>query len=215
MNERSNILLTGTLLGALVVVPIFCVAAFAPRASALSESERIGMEFRAGYSYQMLEEIGSGPGYGVRVLFVSPYRLSGYVGGQIYTSYGEPLGEVHEPGWSLVDASSTIYIMPAVIGATYVVRTNQTNLYVGGGAAWVNIHERIKARFVSGDWVMTEWINSSASGFGAHMSLGIRYLRSPQFSGFLELEGLTSWVDYGRREKMNPRSVTLFVGIRF
>lgn len=215
MIERPKVSRRGTLLGALVILTTFCVALFAPDAFALSESERVGMEFRVGYSYQMLEDIGSGPGYGVRVLFVSPHGLSGYIGGQIYTSHGEPLGEVREPGWSLIDAESTIYIMPAVIGATYVVHANRTNFYVGGGPAWVNIHERTKARFVSGDWVMTEWINNSASGFGVHLSLGIRYLYSPRLSAFLEIEGLTSWIDYGRREKINPRSVSLFTGIRF
>ena len=215
MIEGSNILARGTLLGAFVVLLLFCMSVLAPRASALSESERIGMEFRVGYSYQTLEDVGSGPGYGVRVLFVSPHKFSGYIGGQIYTSHGEPLGEVHEPGWSLIDAESTVYIMPAVIGATYVVHSNRKNLYFGGGPAWVTIHERTKARFVSGDWVMTEWINNGASGLGVHISLGARYLFSSRFSAFLEIEGLTSWIDYGRQKKMNPRSVTLFTGIRF
>lgn len=199
-----------------VAIPfLLCGAVLLPDALALTESERVGMEFRVGYSYQMSEGIGSGPGYGVRILFISPYRFAGYVGGEIYTSHGSPLGEVRLRGWSLMSAESTIYIMPAVIGGTYVARLEKTNVYFGGGASWVTLHERTKARYRSGGYILTEWTNNGASGPGVHGSIGVRYLFSPQFSAFAEIEGQASWIDYGGPVKVKPRSLTLFTGIRF
>lgn len=182
---------------------------------ALSEQERVGMEVRAGYSHQMLDEIGSGPSYGIRVLFVTRYRFCGYIGGEIHTSRGDPLKGVLLPGWSLRSAESTFYIMPANIGATYTVYSNRVNGYVGGGPSWVTLHERTKATYTSGDYILTEWTNAGGSGPGIHISLGMRYLFNPQFSLFAEVEGLASWIDYVRTEKVRTRSAAFFVGLRF
>ncbi|MFQ5906140.1 MAG: hypothetical protein ACE5JA_06160 [bacterium] len=198
-----------------MVLFLLCSPVVSPDAFALTESERVGMEFRIGYSRQMWRGIGSGPGYGVRILFISPHRFAGYVGGEIYTSHGSPLREVRLPGWSLISAVSTVYVMPAVIGGTYVVRSERTNMYFGGGASWVTLHERTKARYRSGEYVLTDWTNDGASGPGLHASVGMMYLFAPQFSAFAEIEGQASWIAYGSAEKVDPRSVALFAGIRF
>jgi hypothetical protein len=181
----------------------------------LAEQERVGMEFRLGYSREMQEDLASGPGYGVRILFVTPFRMSGYLGGEIHVSKGDPLKGVLLPGWSLRSATSTIYIMPASIGATYVVYARRVNGYVGGGVSWFTLHERTRATYTSGDYVLTEWTNAGGSGPGVHLSLGARYLFNPQFSMFAEVEGLASWIDYVGSEKVRTRSLALFTGLRF
>jgi hypothetical protein len=181
----------------------------------LKESERVGMEFRAGYSHQMLEDIGSGPAYGARIIFVTPFGVTGYVGGEVHTSEGEPLRVPVLPTWSLTSAKSTIYLMPAHIGATYAIAWERANAYAGGGFSWVTLHERTEATYVSGDYILTEWTNAGGSGPGIHLSVGTRYLVNPDFSLFAEVEGLASWIDYVRPEKVRTRSLALFVGVRF
>jgi hypothetical protein len=197
----------------LVLALAFCVG-LAANAMAIEESERVGMEFRAGYSYQAQKDIGSGPCYGLRILFITPTRLAGYVGGEIYGSHGKPLGEVFSPGWSLLKAESSIFIMPATIGVTYTLSSKKTNAYLGGGPAWVTLHERTKATYVSDDYVLTEWTNNGGSGPGIQLSAGMRYMFNPDFSAFSEVEGFSSWIDYGEKE-IASRSIALFVGIRF
>ena len=185
-------------------------------ARADTEQERVGMEFRVGYAHEMLEEIGSGPGYGIRILFVTPYRICGYVGGEIHSSRGDPIRGVLLPGWSLRSATSTIYVMPASMGATYTAYSGKVNAYVGAGASWVTLHERTKATYTSEDYTLIEWTNAGGSGPGVHLALGARYLSTPQFAVFGEVEGLASWIDYViRAEKVRTRSVALFVGLRF
>jgi hypothetical protein len=185
------------------------------RAHAVAERERVGMEVRVGYSHEVLEEIGSGPAYGVRILFVTPYRVSGYIGGEIHSSRGNPLRSVLLPGWTFRSATSTIYVMPASMGATYVVYSGRVNGYVGGGASWVTLHERTKAIYTSGNYTLTEWTNAAGSGPGIHLSVGGRYLFNPEFILFGEVEGLASWIDYVRTSKVRTRSIALSVGLRF
>ena len=184
-------------------------------AQAVREQERVGMELRVGYAHEMLEEIGSGPAYGIRILFVTRYRVSGYLGGEIHSSRGDPIRGVLLPGWSLRSASSSIYIMPASIGATYTFYSGRMNAYFGGGGSWVTLHERTKATYTSDGYVLTEWTNAGGSGPGVHLSLGARYPYNPQFAVFAEVEGLASWIDYVSPEKVRTRSAALFLGLRF
>ncbi len=194
---------------------VFAVLGAATGASTLEENERVGMELRVGYSQNMLEDIGSGPAYGARIIFVTPFGVTGYLGGEVHASQGDPLRIPVLPDWSLTGASSTIYIMPALIGATYAIDRERINAYAGGGFSWVTLHERTEATYVSGDYVLIEWTNAGGSGPGLHASLGARYLFNPDFSLFAELEGLASWIDYVLPDKVRTRSAALFFGIRF